>query len=226
MRARWPWLNTLPARGNPAPPAVLCARLRSAPPGATGSDGAAQAGVTTALTATLTALSAQIKTLETQIAAQLAAHPSAHIFASLPRADTLRAARLLAEVGDCRSRFPDPWSLAALAGTAPVTRRSGSHTSHTFRWAVNHQLRDAVRDFAADSRHASPWAAALYDQARDRGKDHPHAVRILARAWIYVIWRCWQDSTPYDPAKHTALQRLLDQQRAAQAAGPAPQEDR
>jgi hypothetical protein len=44
-------------------------------------------------------------------------------------------------------------------------------------------------------------------------------VRILARAWIYVIWRCWQDGTAYDPAKHTALQRLLDQQRAAQAAG-------
>jgi hypothetical protein len=44
-------------------------------------------------------------------------------------------------------------------------------------------------------------------------------VRILARAWIYVIRRCWQDGTAYDPAKHTALQRLLDQQHAAQTAG-------
>lgn len=44
-------------------------------------------------------------------------------------------------------------------------------------------------------------------------------MRILARAWIYVIWRCWQDGTAHDPAKRTALQRLLDQQRAAQAAG-------
>ena len=142
----------------------------------------------------------------------------------MPRAWTLRAARLLAEIGDCRSRFPDPWSLAALAGTAPVTRRSGSHISHTFRWAVSHQLRDAVRDFAADSRHASAWAAAIYADARDRGKDHPHAVRILARAWIYVIWRCWQDGTAYHPAKHGALQRILDQQQPA--AGTAPQEDR
>jgi transposase len=205
---------------------VLCARLRAAPPGATGSDGAAQAGVTTALAAAVAGLAAQIKTLETQIAGQLAAHPDVHVFTSLPRAGTLRAARLLAEVGDCRSRFPDPWSLTALAGVAPVTRRSGSHIAHHFRWAVNHQLRDAVCDFAADSRHASPWAAAIYDAARDRGKDHPHAVRILGRAWIYVIWHCWQDRTAYDPAKHTALQRLLDQQRAAQAAGPAPQEDR
>jgi len=220
------WLSTLPARGNPAPPAVLCARLRSAPPGATGGDGGAQAGVTAALAASVASLATQIKALEIQIAGQLAGHASAHIFTSLPRAGTLRAARLLAEIGDCRSRFPDPWSLAALAGVAPVTRRSGSHTAHTFRWAVSHQLRDAVCDFAADSRHASPWAASIYHDARDRGKDHPHAVRILGRAWIYVIWRCWQDRTAYDPAKHTALQRLLDQQRAAQAARPAPQEDR
>ncbi len=47
--------------------------------------------------------------------------------------------------------------------------------------------------------------------ARARGHDHPHAVRILARAWLHVIWRCWQDRVPYDPAKHSALQRVLNQ---------------
>ena len=170
-------------RGRPAPASELHARLQAAPPGATGADGAAQAGVTAALTATLTALSAQIKALETQIAGQLAAHPDAHIFTSLPRPGTVRAARLLAEIGDCRSRFPDPESLAGLAGVAPVTRQSGTRIAHGFRWAVNRQLRDALCDFAADSRHASPWAAAIYDDARARGKDHPHAVRITARAW-------------------------------------------
>src|SRR6266567_3190443 len=171
------------------------------------------------LAAALAGLAAQIKALETQIAGQLAAHPDSHIFTSLPRAGTLRAARLLAEIGDCRSRFPDPWSLAALAGTAPVTRRSGTHISHTFRWAVSHQLRDAVCDFAGDSRHANPWAAAIYHDARDRGKDHPHAVRITARAWIYVIWRCWQDGTAYDPAKHNAFQAILARKAAAAGDG-------
>jgi transposase len=110
------------------------------------------------------------------------------------------------------ARFPDPESLASLAGVAPVTRRSGKHISIGFRWAVNRQLRDAVCDFAGDSRHASPWAAAVYDAARARGKDHPHAVRIIARAWTYVIWRCWQSGAAYDPAKHNALQRILSQQ--------------
>ena len=216
------WLHARPSRGNPAGPAQLRARLQAAPCGVTGADGAARAAITSALVATLSTLSAQIKALEAEIAAQLAAHPDAGIFTSLPRAGTLRAARLLAETGDCRARFPDPGSLAGLAGVAPVTRQSGKHTSTGFRWAVNRQLRDAVCDFAADSRHASPWAAALYDAARARGKDHPHAVRILARAWIYVIWRCWQSGAAYDPAKHNALQRILSQQ----AADTATEEDR
>src|SRR6266700_4170169 len=194
------WLATIAVRGRPAPASELHARLHAAPPGATGTDGAAQAGVTAALTATLTTLSAQIKALETQIAGQLAGHPDRHIFTSLPRPGTVRAARLLADIGDCRSRFPDPESLAGLAGVAPVTRRSGTRIAHGFRWAVNRQRRDALCDFAADSRHASPWAAAIYDDARARGKDHPLAVRITARAWTYVIWRCWHDGTAYDPA--------------------------
>ena len=216
------WLGTLPRRGNAPRPGQLHARLQAAARGTAGADGAARAAITGALVATLITLAAQIKALEAEIAAQLAAHPDAHIFTSLPRAGTVRAARLLAETGDCRARFPDPGSLAGLAGVAPVTRQSGKHISAGFRWAVNRQLRDAVRDFAADSRHASCRAAAIYDAARARGKDHPHAVRILARAWIYVIWRCWQDGTAYDPARHNALQRVLDQQQAAQAEAAGP----
>jgi transposase len=207
------WLGTLPSRGNAPAPGQLAAKLAAAPlPAVSGDGGMAQAAATRALTATVTVLTAQISCLETQIAAQLAAHPDGHIFTSLPRAGTLRAARLLAETGDCRSRFPDPQALAGLAGVAPVTRQSGSHISRGFRWAVNTQLRDALCDFADGSRHASPWAAGIYAGARARGKDHPHAIRILARAWTHVIWRCWQDGTAYDPAKHTALRRLLDQQ--------------
>ena len=221
------WLKTIAVRGRPAPASVLCARLRAAAPGVTGEDGTAQAGITAALTATLAVLAAQIKILQTQIAAQLAAQPDAHIFTSLPRAGTLRAARLLAEIGDCRSRFPDPGSLASLAGTAPVTRQSGTHISRGFRWAVSRQLRDAICNFADDSRRASPWAASIYDAARARGKDHPHAVRILARAWIFIIWRCWQDGTAYDPAKHNALQRILDQHyQDSQPEAPGPGQTR
>lgn len=198
-------------------PALLLSRLKAAPRGALGDDGAGKAHITRALLTVLTSLTEQIKALEAQIAEQLMLHADAHIFTSLPRSGTVRAARLLAEIGDCRARFPDPGALACLAGVAPSTRQSGKHKSVGFRWAVNKQLRDAVCDFAADSRRANPWAARLYDQAIARGKDHPHATRILARAWLYVIWHCWQDGVAYDPAKHGALQALIQQDQQAAA---------
>ena len=130
---------------------------------------------------------------------------------SLPRSGTVRAARLLAEIGDARGRFPTRDSLACLAGVAPSTRQSGKVKAVTFRWGADKQLRDALCDFAGDSRRANPWAADLYDKARARGRDHPHAVRILARAWAHIIWGCWQTNTPYDPAAHNSLQALLNQ---------------
>ncbi|MGH3124234.1 MAG: IS110 family transposase [Streptosporangiaceae bacterium] len=210
------WLASISYSGH-TDPAVLHARLTAAPRGITGDDAAAQAGITRALHAVLVTLTTQIKALSAQIATQLAAHADSHIFTSLPRSGTVRAARLLAEIGDCRARFPAPEALACLAGAAPSTRQSGRMRTVTFRWSCDKQLRDAVTDFAGDSRRASPWAADLYNRARARGHDHPHAVRILARAWLFVIWHCWQDNAAYDPARHKALQRLLNQDQQAAA---------
>jgi len=209
------WLASAGYSGRTGP-AILHARLTAAPRGATGDDGLANACITRALHAVLVVLTGQIKALSEQISEQLALHADAHIFTSLPRSGTVRAARLLAEIGDCRARFPTPEALACLAGAAPSTRQSGKIRAVSFRWACDKQLRDAVTDFAGDSRRASPWAADLYNRARARGHDHPHAVRILARAWLFVIWHCWQDDVAYDPARHTALQTLLNQdQRGA-----------
>ncbi len=205
------WLASVGYSGR-TDPADLHARLVAAPRGATGDHGTVQAGVTHALLAVLATLVDQIKTLEAQIGEQLALHADAHIFTSLPRSGTVRAARLLAEIGDCRGRFPTPEALACLAGVAPSTRQSGKARAVGFRWACDKQLRDAVTDFAGDSRRTNPWAADLYRRARDRGHDHAHATRVLARAWLYIIWHCWQDGTTYDPARHNALQRVLAEQ--------------
>ena len=210
------WLSSIGYSGH-TDPAVLHARLAAATRGITGPDADAQAAITHAMHAVLVTLTTQIKALSAQIATQLAAHADSHIFTSLPRSGTVRAARLLAEIGDCRARFPAPQSLACLARAAPSTRQSGKMRSVTFRYACDKQLRDAVTDFAGDTRHASPWAASLYQRARARGHDHPHAVRILARAWLFVIWHCWQDHAAYDPARHRALQRLLEQDQQAAA---------
>jgi len=210
------WLTSVGYCGR-VDPAVLHARLIAAPHGTTGEAGTTEAHTTRALLAVLTSLTEQIKALSTQISEQLDLHTDAHIFTSLPRAGRVRAARLLAEIGDCRARFPTPESLACLAGVAPSTRQSGKIRTVSFRWACDKQLRDAVTDFAGDSRRANPWAANLYQRARTRGHDHPHAVRILARAWLYIIWHCWQAGVAYDPAQHRALQTLTQDQHQAAA---------
>src|SRR3954452_11316713 len=106
---------------------------------------------------------------------------------SLPRCATVRAATLLAEIGDCRARFPDAESLACLAGVAPSTRASGRHRVVTFRWSSDKKRRDAICDFAGDSWRANTWAEHRYRQLRAAGKSHPHAERILARTWTHII---------------------------------------
>jgi len=189
--------------------AVLHTRLLAAPRGTTGTDAEVHALTTKAYIALLRTLNTQIGALEDNLATQLTSHPDTHIFASLPRVKTLRTARLLAEIGDARGRFPTADSLAALAGVAPSTRQSGKVKTVTFRWGANKQLRDALCDFAGDSRHDNPWAAHLYTRAIARGHDHPHAVRILGRAWAHIIWACWHNNLSYDPSQHRALQNIL-----------------
>ena len=202
------WLSKQAYSGR-ANPAVLHAKILHAPRGPIGEFADALAGITASYVTLLRTLTDQTRILEKQIDRQLAAHTDEHIFTSLPRAGRVRAARLLAEIGDCRARFPTPESLACLAGAAPSTRQSGRSRVVGFRWSCDKQLRDAVTDFAADTVKTNPWAADLYQRARTRGHDHPHTVRILARAWLFIIWHCWQDNVPYQPANHRALQRFL-----------------
>jgi transposase len=210
------WLSSVGYSGR-TPPETLHTRLRDAPAGATGPAADTAAAVTASFVAVLRTITAQIEHLAAQISEQLDLHPDEAIFTSLPRSGRVRAARLLAEIGDARGRFPTADSLACLGGVAPSTRQSGKVEVVSFRWGADKQLRDALCDFAGDSRHANPWAADLYRRARARGHDHPHAVRILARAWVDIIWACWTTNTPYDPTKHGALQRILNQDQPAAA---------
>ncbi|HEY5351994.1 MAG TPA: IS110 family transposase [Streptosporangiaceae bacterium] len=190
----------------------LLTRLRSAPAGATGEAlTEALRDAVLAAVSVLTALNASVKALDRSAAAHLGEHPDSVIFTSLPRSGQVNAAQVLAEWGDARQAYEHPDSVAALAGVTPVTRESGKHRAVHFRWASGKRFRVAITTFAGNSRHASPWAAEIYNHARASGKDHPHAVRILARAWIRVIWRCWLDGVPYDPALHGAAATLTKQ---------------
>ena len=177
----------------------LYEKLSAAPSGVVGVEADGAAVITLSYVAILETLKEQIATLTDEIDRSFAAHPDAPIFASLPRSGTLRAARLLAEIGDARGRFPTADSLACLAGVVPSTRQSGKSRVVTFRYVADKKLRDALCDFAGDTRKSTPWAAELYEQARNRGHTHQHAVRVLGRSWSRVIWRCWRDGALYDP---------------------------
>jgi len=191
--------------------AELLERLRSAPAGlADGPESEARRDAVLAMVRLLRALNRSIRDLDRSVVAHLDEHPDAIVFRSLPRAGQVSAAQMLAEWGDCREAYDGPEAVAALSGMAPVTRRSGKHLAVGFRWACNTRFRNAMATFADNSRHASPWAATVYGEAVGRGADHPHAVRIVARAWIRVIYRCWIDRVAYDPARHGAAHRLQD----------------
>jgi len=189
--------------------AELLARLRAAPAGVT--DEAlteALRDAVLAMVGVLRALNHGLKDLGRSVAAHLGEHPDGKIFTSLPRSGRINAAQVLAEWGDARAAYDSPDAVAALAGLTPVTKESGKHRAVHFRWACNTRFRVALTTFADNSRHASPWAAEVYARARASGKDHPHAVRVLARAWTRVIYRCWVNGVPYDPARHGNAARL------------------
>ncbi|MCO5308654.1 MAG: transposase [Austwickia sp.] len=160
------------------------------------------------LVTVLEALNSAGKNLDRSVVAHLGEHPDAAIFTSLPRSGQISAAQVLAEWGDSRAAYDGPDAVAALAGVTPVTKASGKQRAVHFRWACNKRFRKALPTFADNSRHESPWAAHIYTQARARGHDHPHAIRILARAWTRVIYRCWHTEQPYDANLHGGAQRL------------------
>jgi len=191
--------------------AELVARMRSAPQGTAGpAEQQARRAVVLGLVGALGPIVAEIAALDAQIREHLAAHPDAAIFAPLfrDRRTAICPATLIAELGDCRGRYPTEAAMAADAGMSPVALESGKLRVATFRRACDKRLRFAVATLADTTRHWHPWAKEVYRRARARGQDHPHAIRTLGRAWIRVLWRCWQDGVPYDATLHGNSHRL------------------
>jgi transposase len=189
----------------------LLERLRKAPQGRVGqAEIEARREAVLALVGTLKALLGRIKSLEERIARAVRAHPDGEVFLSLfvsPNS-TLTAASLVAHIGDRRERYPTNEALAAAAGMSPVAVESGKRKVASFRRACDKRLRRAFATLAESTRQHHPWAKDIYRRARARGCDHAHAIRILGRAWVRVIFRMWQDGLPYDPARHGGFKRL------------------
>jgi transposase len=190
-------------------PALLLARLRAEPQAPLALPATTLAAMVSAHVRQLRALQAAIAGIERLIADRVAAHPRARLLRDLPGVGTINLAQLLAEVGPILDRTASAEQAATECGTAPVTRASGKTTGVYFRWAASTRARKAITAFAHNARMQSPWAARLYADARARGKRNPHATRIVARAWIRVIWACWHTGLPYDPDIHRAQQHRI-----------------
>jgi transposase len=182
-------LRTAPVTANPVAPKVLESIIRGS---------IAQIGL----------LNTEIAHLEHDLADVLAAHPKTQLLKTLPRVANVSLAALIAEIGPLLERCENPEQVAAMCGAAPVTRASGKSRTVSFRYTANRPARVAITSFADNSRHSSAWAGDCYRRARSRGARHPHAIRILARGWVRVIWACWTTDTAYDPARHHSEQRL------------------
>ncbi len=125
-----------------------------------------------------------------------------HLFTPLPGAGKVIAPRLLAAFGEDRDRYNCAAQLQKRSGIAPITKRSGNSTWVHWRFQCPKFLRQTFIDFAAQTINKSAWAGAYYRQQRAKGASHNMAVRALAYKWIRVLYRCWQERTPYDESKY------------------------
>jgi len=134
--------------------------------------------------------------------------PDYVLFTSFPGAGPVFAPRLLAAFGEPRERYTGADELQKYAGIAPVTQRSGNNCWVHWRLQCPKFLRRTFVEWAALSIPHCYWAKAFYEQQRARGSSHQAALRALAFKWIRILYRCWQDRTPYDEATYlNALKR-------------------
>jgi transposase len=114
-----------------------------------------------ALVSALEPIVQRIAELTAEIRSALADHADGATFRSLfqdPKT-AVCPATMVAEIGDCRERYPTNAALAADGGQAPVAVESGKSKRARFRWACDHRLKDAIATMADASRHHNPWAA-------------------------------------------------------------------
>lgn len=144
-----------------------------------------------------------MKCLDKEIAVIAVQFPDyEHLYTALPGAGKVIAPRLLAAFGEDRDRYSCAAQLQKRSGIAPITKRSGNSTWVHWRFQCPRFLRQTFIDFAAQTINKSAWAGAYYRQQRDKGASHHVAVRALAYKWIRVLYRCWQERTPYDESKY------------------------
>lgn len=140
--------------------------------------------------------------LETEIARVFAAHPEVELFKHLPGAGPALGPRLCVAFGTLRSLYPEPAALQKYGGVAPVREKSGDQVWVHWRWMAPVFLRQTFVEWAGQTVKHSLWARTYYKQQRAKKRPRQTILRALAFKWIRVLWKCWQERTPYDEVRY------------------------
>ena len=135
--------------------------------------------------------------LALQVEKVVDAHPLAEVLTSMPGVGVRTAARILLDVGDA-SQFPTAGHLAAYAGLAPVTRRSGTSIRGEFpARSGNKHLKRALFLSSFAALRSDPISRAYYDRKRAQGKKHNAALICLSRRRCDVLFAMIKNREPY-----------------------------
>jgi transposase len=160
-----------------------------------------------ALVKLLQAVQKQLDEYRVAIERLFAEHPDHDVFGSLPGVGQKLGPRLLGSLGADRGQYPDVQGLQCVAGSAPVSFKSGQMRRVKIRWHCDRFLRHTVHLWANCSLKTCAWAAAYYKAKREAGQSHACALRCLAQRWLKILWKMWQTHTLYDPEYHARNQQ-------------------
>ena len=159
---------------------------------------AAFAAIVAAQVAIIATLNEQVDALGEVVAEHFGRHRDAELYTSLPGLGVVLGARVLGEFGDDPTRYVDAKARKAYAGTAPITRASGTKKVVLARYARNKRLGDALQQWAFCSMRGSAGAKAYYKSLRARNIGHQAALRQLANRWVGILHGCLKTGQFYD----------------------------
>lgn len=147
----------------------------------------------------------QREQLAAKVEALLEDHPLLTVLTSMPGIAVRTASQILLAISGDITRFNSAAHLAAYAGIAPVTRRSGTSIrgEHPARGG-NKRLKNALWQTSFIAAFHDPESHAYHQRKRNEGKRHNAAIICLARRRCNVIYSMLKNATPYQPMHLTA----------------------
>ncbi|MGG1947780.1 IS110 family transposase [Trinickia sp. NRRL B-1857] len=145
----------------------------------------------------LAALRKQRDEVAAEVERLVLAHPLWPVLTSMPGVGVRTAARLLTEVA--HKAFASAAHLAAYAGLAPVTRRSGSSIRGEHPSRRGNKVLKRALFLSAFAALRDPVSRAYYARKIQQGKRHNQALIALARRRCDVLFAMLRDGTIYQP---------------------------